>query len=230
MEQSTEFLKKTDREYQEISGLTERRFYSIFHSQIHPYPVLILGYNIGGKPNKWNESELASQSFYENREHEYVDRCYPIANAMRIFLQTASDIKKEGVRRIPKTNLIFQSSGSQDTLKMKPYDALEEAKLILKHIIERVGLDAIICEGMCTWEKFERHYCRKSNQKFKGKVVVTPNGCRNARIYRVNKAFMPLMNWSVKLLGIRHPSRYYRRQKWKEILRSSRSFLAIHTV
>lgn len=59
-------MQSIDDRYRAISGLTERRFYSIFYSRIDLSKVLVLGINPGGDPTTWTEELLASRSFYDN--------------------------------------------------------------------------------------------------------------------------------------------------------------------
>src|SRR5271166_4056117 len=52
------------------TGLHDRRYYKIFYSYIHPFPLLALGYNPGGATDGTDLN--ASDSFYENWEHDFV--------------------------------------------------------------------------------------------------------------------------------------------------------------
>lgn len=73
-----ELMADSDRRYRIKSGLTERRHYSVFYSRIDPADAIVLGINPGGDPRTWTAELLASQSLYENWEHEYVDCRYAI--------------------------------------------------------------------------------------------------------------------------------------------------------
>lgn len=55
-------MRPIDEGYQMSPGLSDRRDYSIFYSQIEPNDLLIPGLNPGGDPAQWNESQLASRS------------------------------------------------------------------------------------------------------------------------------------------------------------------------
>jgi len=104
-------MKEIDAQYCEKTGFSERRYYSIFYSKIVESPIMIIGYNPGGNPENWNESQLASTSFYENGEHEYVDCHYPLAVGTREFLKKVLKLKDFGlIRNFPKTNLYFRRS------------------------------------------------------------------------------------------------------------------------
>ena len=187
---------------------------------------MMLGYNPGGDPESWEESRLASTSFYEHGEHEYVDCCYRTARVMSEFLKKVLDIEKECIRKIPKTNLIFRRSPSANKLKLKESDAIDEAKPILDQILRRVEPDVIICEGLPTLRNLEKYYCTAHCEKIDGKSVDVPNGKHTARIYRADRAFLSSTGKYVKLLGIGHPSRFGGRSEWNEVIKFSRNFLA----
>ena len=225
-DEAAKFMKRLDKEYRKKTKICERRFYSIFFSQVNPSPIMILGYNPGGDPKNWDESKLASTSFYENGEHEYVDCCYPIACVMNKFLKKVLDIENERIRAIPKTNLIFRRSRSVKYLPLKESDAINEAKPILEQILRRVKPDVIICEGFLTLRNFQKHYCSVHCEKIDGESVDVPNGIHFAPIYRADRAFLSSTGKYVKLLGIGHPSRFGSRPEWNEVIQLSRNFLA----
>jgi hypothetical protein len=172
---SLEFMRALDRDYRAASKLDERRFYSIFYSKVQPSPVMVLGYNPGGDPDKWDESVLASRSFYEGNEHEYVDCNYRLAVAMRKFLSNVLRLESmEALRSIAKTNLIFRRSRGQSAL-MRPSEALREASPFVERIIHRVQPKAIIFEGVTTLDRFEGLYCAKVVRGVDGPAVTSPN-------------------------------------------------------
>ena len=220
-------MSRLDHQYREATGLVERRFYSIFYSQVDPSPLLIIGFNPGGDPDSWDESALASRSFYENGEHEYVDCHYPIAVAMREFLLKIGSINSEDLlRRIPKTNLIFRRSRSMDGLRLSERDAILEAKPMLDQIIERVVPRVVICEGVSTLQHFEKHYCESIEEEIDGVSVSTPNGQHKARIYKADKAVLSSIQQPVTILGIGHPSKYSGRLEWSQVIASAKKLLA----
>jgi len=220
-------MRRLNREYREASGLEERRFYSIFYSQINPSPLLIIGFNPGGNSDAWDESALASRSFYENGEHEYVDCHYPIAVAMRQFLTDVAVISShDQLRSIPKTNLIFRRSRSMDGLRFSERDVILEAKPILDQVLERVAPNVVICEGISTLRHFERYYCESVEEEIDDTCVDTPNGKHRARIYKADKAVLSSNNRPVNLLGIGHPSKYSGRSEWGRVTAAAKPFLA----
>lgn len=224
--ESAKFMKRLDKEYRKKTKISERRLYSIFYSQVNPSPIMILGYNPGGNPEGWDESKLASTSFYEHREHEYVDCRYRIALVMSEFLEKVLDIEKECIREIPKTNLIFRRSVSANDLNIGKSDAIDEAKPILNQILKRVEPKVVICEGLHTLRNFGKHYCTVHCEKIDGESVGVCNGKHIAQIYKADLAFLSSTGKYVKLLGIGHPSRFGGRPEWSKVIEFSRNFLA----
>jgi hypothetical protein len=221
------FMRNLDSEYRDFSGLNERRFYSIFYSQIKPSKTLILGYNPGGDPENWDESALASPSFYEKHEHEYVDTNFPTSLGMRNYLLGSRLVDSvDQIRDIPKINLIFRRSRNMNELSISPRQALAEAQPFVEKIIDTVCPDLIICEGKSTLDKFEALYCKKMKQEVDGKTVFTPNGQHNALIYRADKATVNCLGRSCLLIGIGHPSKYSSRGEWKYVLENTRKLLS----
>ena len=159
-----ERMKDIDERYRAASGLTDRRFYSIFYSRIDPAEVLLLGINPGGDPDIWSKDELASKSFYENWEHEYVDCSYAIQQPMLPFLMTVCQVERAGVRRIPKTNMAFRRSNGVDALKashgISMRAAQREALPFVEEILSHVAPRIIILEGVTLLDDFALLYCQ----------------------------------------------------------------------
>lgn len=213
------FMRELDAEYRDVSGLEERRHYSIFYSRIEQNPIFVLGYNPGGNPETWSESKLASRSFYEKGEHEYVDCDYPLAVAMRAFLlKLLANDGLDGIRKIPKTNLIFRRSTNQNTLAASELAGLREAKPFVERMIARCAPQLVICEGMTTLKAFERHYCTDVLKHADGPEISTPNGRNRAAIYTLDRAFVHCLDRDVLVIGLGHPSRYAKRKEWTEVV------------
>lgn len=224
MDNCLSFMRSIDERYRETSKLTERRHYSIFYSKIVPSLLLVVGYNPGGDPATWDESELASRSFYENDEHEYVDCNYPLAIAMRHYLTKVLLLGNvSGIRSIPKINLIFRRSSGQNTLSLSPSEAIREAKSFVEEVVMRVGPALILFEGTVTLDKFEANYCTSVTKFIDGPAITTPNGRSRAAIYRADRGFVRCLNREITLVGIGHPSKYSGRTEWNEVVSRSRN-------
>ena len=224
---SVELMNSIDQRFRLASGLTERRFYSIFYSGIFPCRLMVIGFNPGGDPGTWTESALASRSFYENDEHEYVDCNYPIAVAMRTFLIGVLGLQShDEIRRIPKTNLIFRRSRGQDYLGMKKSEAIRESRPFLEEIIKAVSPENIVLEGVTTLDEFEKAYCTGVRQSVDGETIKTPNGRNSANIYRYDTARVECLGRTVKLIGLGHPSKYAGRVEWSRVMLRAKAALA----
>lgn len=223
---TTAFMRSIDTRFRAASGLSERRHYSIFYSQVVKSRILVIGFNPGGDPDHWDESLLASRSFYEHGEHEYVDCEYRIAVAMREFLmRTLSLTDVNQIRTIPKTNLVFRRSSNQDTLKISSSRALREAHPFIEEIIQRVQPRAIILEGKVTLDKFEKLYCGTVTAQLDGPPITTPNGRSNACIFQADRALVTCLGRDILLVGIGHPSKYAGRKEWHSVLARSKALL-----
>jgi len=220
-------MQALDNAYRQTSGLQERRFYSIFYSKVEPSRIMVLGYNPGGDPDNWDESLLASRSYYENDEHEYVDCHYPLAIAMRDFLTSALDLSDVArIRSVPKTNLIFRRSRNQDTLNLRPAAALEEARPFVEQMISRVQPLVIIFEGTVTLDQFEKLYCDTVASSIDGPSITTPNGRNQAKIFRLDRARVRCLGRDATLIGLGHPSKYAGRVEWKQVVARARQAIA----
>jgi hypothetical protein len=105
--QTIALMRDIDAEYRKLSGLSDPRYYKIFYSRIDPAPLLVLGINPGGAPDQAEEIISASDGYFDNFEHDYVDCAYTIQRVMLPFLRNILGATDEKVRRIPKTNLAF---------------------------------------------------------------------------------------------------------------------------
>jgi hypothetical protein len=80
----TEAMRELDRQFRMTSGLNDRRYYKIFYSRLHRFPLLVLGQNPGGETD--GTDLVASESFFENWEHDFPcfwnDPNYTLASRM----------------------------------------------------------------------------------------------------------------------------------------------------
>lgn len=212
-------MRSIDAEYQAASGLSERRYYSIFYSRLARSRVMALGFNPGGDPATWSETELASPGFYENGEHEYVDRNYPIALAMRQFLVRVLELPDfEAIRGIPKTNLVFRRSRGVDDLTIGREQAIAEARPFVERILRAVSPELVILEGSETARAFVSCYCGQVERDIGSVAVYTPNGRSQARIFEAMRGEVRALERAVTLIAIGHPSRYAnRRHAWAQV-------------
>lgn len=212
------FMREIDREYRERSGLTERRFYSIFYSRIDPSPLMILGINPGGNPAAW-AMPPGTDEFCTRWQHDYVDERYPIQAAMLPLLVSTLGIEPDLVRRIPKTNMVFRRSASmrdfqaqQGGMTMKA--AQSEAHPVLQKIIQAVSPRAIIFEGQDALKRFEQSFATRPLSPSLVPPVTTPNGRHRALVYGVHEIHTSLFPGSLLAVMLAHPSKYASRTEF----------------
>ncbi|MCC5809457.1 MAG: hypothetical protein JJU06_03705 [Ectothiorhodospiraceae bacterium] len=205
-------MRDIDRRYRSLTGLTERRFYSIFYSRIDAAAALVLGINPGGDPATWNEDELASRSFYENGEHEYVDCAYAIQQPMLPLLMQVFGVNRDGVRKIPKSNLAFRRSNGVDAFKVSHGMTLtqgqREAYPFVEEIITYVRPRIIILEGITALDAFRRLYCEPGHVGELGEPLYTDHRGRRVRIFCGQLLPVRCLAHSLPVLAIGHPSHF----------------------
>lgn len=171
------------------------RFFKVFYSDIRPSPVAVIGLNPGGDPEEPHTLQSASL-FYEASEHDYVDCNYVLAKRMRRFLaQSGLAPSVEGVRSIPKTNVVFHRSRKADEIgDWNPL--LAASKPHVRAILEHVKPETLVVEGFGTVTRLA------SQQRWRAAPVAEPVEKR-LRLFALQG-----VSWrdSVQVLALAHPS------------------------
>lgn len=218
----THRMKEIDVAFRKASGILERRYYKIYYSHIHPFPLLVLGQNPGGETDGTDLS--ASDTYFENWEHDYV--CFrnnsqytlakPMCDLLSAVLQTNS---VDVLRQIPATNLIFRRSRDTKSLDLSTDKAAAESAPFLRQIIEIVNPCAILIISSTAYKLFKKFHCEHGSVIEAGAPkVFTPNGKSNACIYLSAQARVIGLNRMVPLLITGHPSKYSGRSEWPQVL------------
>lgn len=219
-ENNSEWMKNLDLQFQDVSGLRERRFYKIFYSQIHSFPLLVLGYNPGGKTD--GSDLCASESYFENWEHDIVkyrnDSRYRMALPMCMLLSKCLGTRSvDDLRQVPVSNVIFRRSPNMSALKMTPKIAALESNPFVENIINEVNPRIILLISSSAYNLFVKYYCsnvKEENDDF----IFTPNGKNNACILKIATARINTTQSNARLIMIGHPSKYATRQEWHDVL------------
>lgn len=215
----TKFMKELDRQYRERSGLTERRYYSIFYSRIPSSPLMILGINPGGNPTTWT-MPMGADEFCSAWQHDYVDERYEIQAVMQPLLRKVLGVNDGILRRIPKTNMVFRRSQGVSKFKeqqsgMTMDAALQEAAPTLEKIVRRVSPKAIIFEGLEALSMFNRTFGTGDLGSSLVDPVTTPNGRHRALIYSVYELRTSILPEPILACALAHPSKYARRVEFR---------------
>src|SRR5271169_887260 len=179
-------MQEIDRSYREVSGLDERRFYKIFYSHVHPFPILVLGQNPGGETD--GTDFVASETYFENWEHDFVrfrsTTSYSLAGPMCDLLSNILATRSIDIlRQIPVTNVIFRRSRKTESLNVTLTMAAKEAAPFVDRIIGLVNPSCILLISKTAYDLFVRHHCRrKSVTADETSAIFTPNGSEDACI------------------------------------------------
>lgn len=215
---------KIDADFRKQSGLSDKRYYKIYYSHIHPFPIIVLGFNPGGETDGTDLN--ASKSFYENWEHDYVKYrrnpkyaiAAPIYNLLSFVLRTDDP---QIIRQIPATNVIFHRSRNENKLNMQPIQAAREAQPFLNKIIEEVNPHIVLCVAKTAYDLFKKlHVENGTLTEDKNSQITTPNGRSPAVIYQRNIGVLSATNKKIPILLIGHPSKYASRNEWSGVRES----------
>lgn len=191
---------------------------------------MVIGLNPGGATDRANYF-AASESFFENWEHDYPrfrnTPDYALAGPICHLLEEVLATKAvDALRQIPATNVIFRRSQKIDGLPITPREAAIEAKGALVRIIEEVDPRVILFISKTAYELFVKIYCLKGTLSEEASSKVhTPNGVSPACIFLRASGLVNCLHRSVDLLTIGHPSKYAERIEWPLVISALRSTL-----
>lgn len=211
------FMKDLDRRFREAFGLDDRRDYSIFYSRLQPARLIVIGIKPGGARD--GTHQLASQSFYEDWSHEYVDMHYRIAAVMRPALMHALGASSaDELRGVPKTNTFFHRAiGTDDFTASEMRKHVQACAPFLGEILAFVQPEFIILEGSAARENFVRHQCHDVQEVVDERIVGWRRGALNC-FFRKDIAYMPALGRKVTLLTLGHPSHFGHLPAWNEVV------------
>ena len=215
-----EWMQGLEREFQAESGLTERRYYKLFYSHLHPFPLLVLGHNPGGETDGTDLS--ASDGYYEAWEHDYVrfrnSPRYRLARPMcELLAECLGTQSANTLRQVPATNVIFRRSRDSGGLSVPKTRAVSESKSCLEKMVASVAPKVILLVSNGAYDLFTKQYCA-SVRPDPNSEISTPNGAHHARLYRSATARVEVTGRTVRLLCVAHPSKYSARAEWREAL------------
>ncbi|MCZ2074157.1 MAG: uracil-DNA glycosylase family protein [Bryobacterales bacterium] len=218
----TQLMQEIDAEFRSASGISERRYYKIYYSHIHPFPLLVLGQNPGGETDGTDLS--ASETFYENWEHDYLcfrnNPRYALARPMCALLAAVLQTSAVNVlRQVPATNVIFRRSRNTESLNLSPAKAAEESAPALRRILEAVNPRVVVLIANTAYKLFKEVHCEPPSIREDSKPrVFTPNGRANACIFLSAQARVIGLNRTVPLFMVGHPSKYAGRSEWPQVV------------
>ena len=225
----TELMQEIDTEFCRQTGITERRFYKIYYSHIHPFPLLVLGQNPGGETD--GTDLAASDSYFENWEHDYLcfrsDSRYALARPMSALLSAVLQTNSvDTLRQVPASNVIFRRSRNTASLNVSPVVAARESAATLQKILKVVNPSAVLLISNTAYKLFTKMHCvSHSIIENVGSRILTPNGTSPACIFQTAQAQVIGLNRSVPLFMVGHPSKYGGRVEWPSVVDSLKQSL-----
>jgi hypothetical protein len=217
-------MKDIDARFRAASGLRDRRDYSIFYSRLRPSRVMVIGINPGGSRD--GTHHVASPTFYENDEHEYVDQNYRIAAVMRPALMHAlGTTRPDDLRGVPKTNCVFDRSVGTDAFtgtELRARAAL--CAPFLAEMIVAVGPDVLIMEGAGARDLFVRHHCRNVREDVFERITGLRRGATNT-FFKRETALLDALEREATILTLGHPSQFGHLPTWTKAVEALRSNL-----
>jgi hypothetical protein len=222
-------MEEIDAAYRVASGIVDRRYYKIYYSHIHPFPLLVLGQNPGGETD--GTDLAASDSFFEHWEHDYLcfrnDSRYALARPMCALLGAALQTTSIDVlRQVPATNVIFRRSRNTASLNLSPAKAAAEARPFLRDILMAVNPSAILLISKTAYDLFIRFHCNSRSLIEEAEPqIFTPNGKSNACIFLTAQAHVLGLDRRMPLFMVGHPSKYAGRSEWPRVITSLRHAL-----
>ncbi len=217
MDDYSGWARRLEQEFQARSGLAGRRYYKLFYSHLHPFPLLVLGYNPGGETDGTDLN--ASEGVYEHWEHDYVrfrnTPRYKLARPMYELLTWCLGSESSNiVRQVPVTNVIFRRSRNTGRLTLSERDAVAESQPYLEEMLRVVDPRIILLVSNGAYKLFAKEYCTHLRVDPDSQVS-TPNGRHRASLYRAANARLTVAGRDVRLVCVAHPSKYAGRQEWR---------------
>ena len=221
-----DFMSEIDSRFKTETGITERRYYKIYYSHVHAFPLLVLGQNPGGETD--GTDLVASTGYFENYEHDFAcfrsNSQYSLARPMCELLSKTLDTDLvSDIRHIPVTNVIFRRSRNTSALNVSPAKAAVESAPFLAEIVKVVNPRVILLISKTAYDLFIKNHCANI-EEYASKSIYTPNGKNNARIYLESSARVEALEKKIPLAMVGHPSKYSGRSEWQSVLKSLRNF------
>ena len=221
-ESMTQAMIDLEDAYRSASSLSERRHYKLYYSHVHPFPLLVLGFNPGGESD--GTAVSASDSYFENYEHDYVhfrhQPGYSLAGPMCALLAQALDTQSlDALRQVPATNVIFRRSPNTASLVMNVGKAAEESKPFLAELIRMVSPQTILFVSKTAYDLFAKWHCREGSVIEQDDArIFTPNGNNTACIFLRAEGYVESLGRQVSFLVVGHPSKYAGRAEWPAVI------------
>jgi hypothetical protein len=209
-------MRDIERRYQLASGLRDFSQYAIFYSRIDPAPLLVLGLNPGGSPVD-DDLQVASRTFFQGFEHDYVDCAYPIQKVMLPFLMYVLAATADEIRHVPKSNLVFRRSPGENEFRalhgMTMNAGMREARQFVCEIMQHVQPRMILLEAM-RHKRFADVYGGGGQGELLRDAIFARFRGQSCRIFDARMMHVECLDRIVPVVSLGHPSSFGRLPEW----------------
>lgn len=189
--------------YRLLSGLHDRRDYSVFYGPLAPFPLAMINENPGGSADNYRIVRV------EAGEHEYVEGRHSgrtTHNGAELLRRLLDAESFEPVRQIQVFNRLFRRSPHSGVFSTQQKAAYaEEARPFLLECLQLVSPRLIIFGGANAAIPFMDGIGGRALADFKS-TIMGPNGRCEAVYYREFALSHPLLG-ELAGIGIYHPSK-----------------------
>ena len=164
MPKATAFMAELESEFKRASGLEDRSKFKIYYCAVNPAPVVTLGINPGGAPEKTSADGTrqadgtiasASSGYFENGEHDILDCDWKENYGLRDLLLPLVGHDRDRFRKeIVKTNMAFRRSAKKSDIDIEA--AISQAAPFLSQILQRVSPRIIVLTGVSIKDFLDR--------------------------------------------------------------------------
>jgi hypothetical protein len=199
----TKLMHDIDARYQASSGLTDRRYYSIFYGPLAPFPIAVINENPGGTPEDYQVVDV------DAGQHEYVEGRFSGNTTLNgaDLLRRLLDVPDfEPIRQFQVFNRFFRrspNSGGFSASQKRAFAA--EAQPFLLECLKIVTPRLLIFGGANAAVAFMKGLGGKAVPDDRS-IVRGPNGANEAVYYLEYQLSHPQLGEMLGV-GIYHPSK-----------------------
>lgn len=196
-------MRDIDARYQASSGLTDRRYYSIFYGPLAPFPIAVINENPGGTPENYQVVDV------DAGQHEYVEGRFSgktTRNGAELLRRLLNAPNFEPVRQFQIFNRFFRrssNSGGFSATEKRAYAA--EARPFLLECLKVVTSRLLIFGGANAAVALVKDLGGEAVPDDRS-TVRGPNGANEAVYYLEYQLSHPQLGEMLGV-GIYHPSK-----------------------
>ena len=217
-------MQRLDAAYREGTGLSDRRYYSMFYVVPARSDFLMLNANPGGSPDNFHIVNVAGG------QHEYIEGANSgrtTRNGAELLRYLVGTRDPEGIRHVQVSNISFRRSPDKSRLGLPFSRAVQEAEPFVRELLIFIQPKAILFAGDKNLHAFARAH-GAGIKSFPEESLFGPNGTHEACYFARYLLDIPYLN-EVDAYTIFHPSKmnsYFRAKVLPVLGERLREFVA----